>query len=130
MASIALGRASCQLLRPVLRRHEVAFVAQLTEKDVRNLFRRGERLQERGVSVDDIVRLGALPVSMAGSARGASPAAVAAHPRVADSPLALAMLRALVSGRLRAPRAEAPDQLPAAPDREMLLTSDRGNSPP
>jgi hypothetical protein len=114
MVPIQIGDRACNLRRPVLRRHEVAFFLECPENEVRNMQRRGERLRARGLNDEEIVARGALPVSKAGRAWGVRPQSLALQERVASRPLALEMLRSLVSGCLRVPKAAESDQLPPA----------------
>jgi hypothetical protein len=119
---LRIGNRLVELRRPVLRRHEAAFVLGCTLDDVRNAFRRGERLQGTGHTDEEVVAAHGLPVSRGGRARGVSPSALMLHPDVASSPLALAALAAIVEGRLRAPMPVGPRELPPRPlDRLDLL---------
>lgn len=101
--------------RPILRQHEVAFVMEVAEADVRNMLRRGQRLQDRGMTDEAVVETGALPTCPTGTRlRGIRPLLVAQHERVAGHPLREAALRAICSGVLRAPRAQRTTDLPPA----------------
>lgn len=114
MARILIGTRSCEIHRATLRRHEAAFILQLSEAEVRNLQRRGERLRAQGFVDEEIIREGALPVAMIGRGWGVSPSLLAKHHRVRERPLALELLGDLMEGKCRAPRALASNEAPPA----------------
>jgi hypothetical protein len=83
---IRVGGRLVEARRTTLLPYEVAYVLQVPERAVKNMIRRGEL---RDASTDRW--------------RRADPLEVAA--RIADRPLALEALAALIEGRHRAPRA-------------------------
>ena len=112
MATQQLGNQTYTVRKLVLRRHEAAWVLRISASEVTSMLRRGQRLAAKGLSETEIIAAGALPVSMAGRAKGVSPSLLAAHHRVTESPLALAALGGLVEARINAPRACTATQLP------------------
>lgn len=108
---------------PVFSQREAAFVLECSEAEVRNMQRRGERMQAKGLTDEEVVDRGALPVCETGDRRrGARPLMLARHHRVRDNKLREAALRAIASGRMRAPRAAKPSEAPPAIlDRFHLL---------
>jgi hypothetical protein len=118
-----IGNRDVPVRHPSLRPYEVAFVLSETEAHVRNLLKRGERLQAAGVPDEDIVQLhGALPVDRLVTGRRCVAASVVALHGKAHGPAASRMLAGLVEDRIRAPRASRPTELPPSPlDRLHLL---------
>ena len=111
--ALFLGDRECEVRHASLRVHESAFVLRLPEREVLNAMRRGERLQASGVADSEVLGRGALPVdSDSVGRRCMRPTLLAQHARVASRPLALAALRAIVEGRLQAPRATSPALFP------------------
>jgi hypothetical protein len=118
-----IGTRDVSVRRPTLRPYEVAFVLGESEAHIRNLLKRGERLQAAGVSDQDIVELhGALPVDRTVTGRRCVAASVVAVHEKAQGPAASQMLAGLVEDRIRAARASRPTELPPSPlDRLHLL---------
>jgi hypothetical protein len=116
---IEIAGQPCLVRHPILSLHEAAFLLQEPEVGTRNRFRRGERLSARGLSDEEVVETGALPNCGAGRSRAVRPAILARHPKVAGNPMAIELLRALVSGRFRAPKATSAKALPPALDRRI-----------
>jgi hypothetical protein len=79
----------------------------ITEHDVRNRLRRGQRMQEAGRSPAEVVRRGGLAVSWVGRRRYVSLASVMES--IADDPLALDVLGDILDGRIAVPRAGVAD---------------------
>jgi hypothetical protein len=118
MATIVIGNRECEARKLALAPHEVAYICRCSERDARNMLRRGERYQRQGLSAEHIVERGALPVTRIGGRRRADVAGVARA--LADDQLALAVLAALVERRDAAPRAASPDE--PAPDMLASLS--------
>ena len=92
---------------PVLGRREVAWVLELSEDEVLNMQKRGERAHVRGVDDEQVMAAGGLPVAIVNGRRCMSPSMLAAHPDVAGRQMREDALAALVEGRIRAPRASS-----------------------
>lgn len=89
-ARIRVGRRIVLAQRLALKPFEAAFVLRCSERDIRNMLRRGE-----------------LGLTHVGRLRYVEAAALAA--RVEKDELAAHFLSALLEGRFRAPRAKSPD---------------------
>ena len=111
-AQIRIGRRDCVLRVPVFGRRQIAWVLELTETDVVNRQKRGERLQAKGIDDDAVLAAGALPVVMVCGRRCISPSVLARHPDVAGRQLREDAIAALVEGRMRAPRPRSPNVRP------------------
>ena len=114
MALTRIGNRSILVRKMHLRQHEAAFILRRSEREVRNMFRRGERLRAAGASREEIIRIGALPAIYSGRNRRAAIHDVAQA--IDGDLLALEALAAVVEMRLNAPRAAidtdpAPDLL-------------------
>lgn len=116
MATILIGGRACQAHKLALAPYEVAYLCRCSEKDARNMLRRGERYQQAGMETDVIVERGALPVTRVGDRRRAEAGGLALA--LAGDELALATLAAMIERRVVAPRAASASE--PAPD---LLTS-------
>jgi len=116
---IEIAGQECPVRRPALRCYEAAFLLQEPVAVTRNRLRRGERLQARRVSDEEIVARGALPVSSVARGRGVRPTILAKHERVAGNPMAIELLRSLVAGQFRAPNAASIDKQPPPLDSRL-----------
>src|SRR5579884_3017902 len=118
MPAIVIGRRACVPKTTALAPHEAAFVLRCSEREVRNMLRRGERYASRGQDAEGIVAQGALPVALVGGRRRADIAVVARL--AAHDDLALAALAAIVERRLHVPRAASADD--PAPDLVTVIS--------
>lgn len=109
---VLINNAWRQAKKTCLTVPEAAFILQRSEVAVRNLLRRGQRLQGQGLSDEEILEAGALPVFWVGRSRRIRPLVLAAHPDLASDSLALEMLGALVEDRVTAPRSIDPSETP------------------
>jgi hypothetical protein len=116
---ISIAGRPCEVRRPVLRIYEAAFLLQESEEATRNRVRRGERLSRRGFSDEEVVARGALPNCGGGGPRQIRPTILGLDPAIADNPMAAELLRSLVSGHFRAPKAASAKALPASLDQRI-----------
>lgn len=117
--AISIAGRPCEVRRPALRIYEAAFLLQESEEATRNRVRRGERLSRRGLSDEDVVARGALPNCGGSGRRQIRPTILGLLPEIADNPMASELLRSLVAGRFRVPKAVAPKALPPCLDQRI-----------
>jgi hypothetical protein len=117
--AISIAGRSCEVRRPTLMVYEAAYLLQEPEQATRNRVRRGERLTRLGLSDEQVVGNGALPNCGGTGRRQIRPAILGLLPEIADNPMASELLRSVVAGRFRVPKAVSPKALPPCLDQRI-----------